>query len=111
MRNPISRKRQGGSRISDQVGRSFHLLTVICRVVSLHYELKTVGGESGMKQVSNLSTKRAFAGSTYSRLVIAGLALVAALATSAQAQDDRMTPIVTPAQPNAVEIGTGPLPD
>src|SRR5205085_7711219 len=28
----------------------------------------------------------------------------------ARAQDDRMTPIATPAQPNAVELGTGPLP-
>jgi acetyl esterase/lipase len=64
-----------------------------------------------MKQVSNLWTKPAFAGSTYSRLVVAGLALVAALAASAQAQNDRMTPIATPSQPNAVEIGTGPLPD
>src|SRR4051812_28426650 len=60
--------------------------------------------------MSNLWTKRAFAGSTYSRLVVAGLALVAALASPAQAQDDRMTPIATPAQPNAIEIGTGPLP-
>jgi len=44
-----------------------------------------------MKQVSNLWTKRAFARSTYSRLVAAGFALVAALAASAQAQDDRMS--------------------
>src|SRR5919112_1632074 len=60
--------------------------------------------------MSNLWTKRAFAGSTYSRLVFAGLALVAALASPARAQDDRMTPIATPAQPDAIEIGTGPLP-
>jgi acetyl esterase/lipase len=28
----------------------------------------------------------------------------------AQAQNDKMTPIPTPSQPNAIEIGTGPLP-
>jgi acetyl esterase/lipase len=28
----------------------------------------------------------------------------------AQAQDDAMTPIATPAQPDAIELGTGPLP-
>jgi acetyl esterase/lipase len=60
--------------------------------------------------MSNLWTRRAFAGSTYSRLVVAGLALVAALASTARAQDDRMTPIATPAQPDAIELGTGPLP-
>src|SRR5690349_1005697 len=54
--------------------------------------------------------KWAFAGSTLSRLVVASLAFVAALATPAQAQNDRMTPIATPSQPNAIEIGTGPLP-
>lgn len=63
-----------------------------------------------MRQVSSLRTKRTFAGSTYSRLVVAGLVLVAALASTAQAQDDRMTPIATPAQPDAIELGTGPLP-
>ncbi len=63
-----------------------------------------------MRQVSNLWAKRASAGSTYSRLLIAGLALVAALASPARAQDDRMTPIPTPSQPDAIELGTGPLP-
>ena len=63
-----------------------------------------------MRQVSNLRTKLAFAGSTYSRLLVAGLALVAALASQARAQDDRMTPIATPSQPGAIELGTGPLP-
>src|SRR5215207_5076367 len=60
--------------------------------------------------MSNLWTKRALAGSITSRLVVAGLALVAALASPTQAQDNRMTPIATPSQPNAIEIGTGPLP-
>ena len=63
-----------------------------------------------MRQMSNRWTKRTFAGSTYSRLMVAGLAFVAALALPVQAQDDRMTPIATPSQPNAIEIRTGPLP-
>ena len=63
-----------------------------------------------MRQMSNLRTKRAFAGSTNSRLLVAGLALDAAIAATARAQDDRMTPIATPAQPDAIELGTGPLP-
>lgn len=32
------------------------------------------------------------------------------LALPAQAQNDKMTPIAVPAQPNAIELGTGPLP-
>lgn len=63
-----------------------------------------------MKKISNLWTKRAFAGSTRSRSVVAVFAVVAALAYQAQAQNDRMTPIETPSQPNAIEIGTSPLP-
>jgi hypothetical protein len=62
-----------------------------------------------MRQVSVLWMKRDFAGSNIFRLMVAGLAFVAALA-AAQAQNDRMTPIATPSQPNAIEIGTGPLP-
>lgn len=40
------------------------------------------------------------------------VALVAtgALAPGARAQDDRMTPIAAPAQPDAIELGTGALP-
>ncbi len=63
-----------------------------------------------MRRMSNLRAKRVSAGSTYFRLVVAGLALVAALASPARAQDDRMTPIATPSQPGAIELGTGPLP-
>jgi len=64
-----------------------------------------------MRQMSNLWTKRAFvAGSTSFRLAVAVLALAAVLASPARAQDDRMTPIATPSQPTAIEIGTGPLP-
>ncbi len=62
-----------------------------------------------MVQVSNLWKKRSFERSAF-RLV-AVLALIAVLTALAQAQNDRMTPIATPEQPNAIEIGTGPLPD
>lgn len=43
---------------------------------------------------------------------LAALAAAVALAAAipAAAQDDRMTPIETPAQPAAIELGTGPLP-
>ncbi len=44
------------------------------------------------------------------RLAAVGLAVVCAFATGAQAQNDKMTPTPIPAQPNAVELGTGPLP-
>ncbi len=40
----------------------------------------------------------------------AALALACALAAPAQAQNDKMAPIAIPAQPNAIELGTGPLP-
>jgi acetyl esterase/lipase len=56
---------------------------------------------------STLWKKREFSGS---RLMVAGFALVAVLASPARALDDKMTPIATPSQPNAIEIGTGPLP-
>jgi len=39
------------------------------------------------------------------------LPLLALLAVPARAQDDRMTPIATPAQPDAIPLGTGVLPD
>ena len=48
-----------------------------------------------------------------SRSLRAGLAAVGlglALATGAQAQDDKMVPTPVPAQPNAIELGTGVLP-
>ncbi|MGK6357056.1 alpha/beta hydrolase [Sphingomonas sp. DT-207] len=50
-------------------------------------------------------TKRARA-----RLTAAAVAAIWAFAPVAHAQDDRMTPIATPAQPTAIELGTGPLP-
>lgn len=44
------------------------------------------------------------------RLVAVVAAGLWALAGSAQAQADRMTPIEIPSQPNAIVLGTGPLP-
>jgi acetyl esterase/lipase len=43
--------------------------------------------------------------STVIALIVASLAM-----TPAQAQDDAMAPIAAPAQPDAIELGTGPLP-
>lgn len=43
-------------------------------------------------------------------LAAVGLALTCTLAVPALAQNDKMTPIAMPAQPNAIELGTGPLP-
>ena len=63
-----------------------------------------------MKQISGLWAVRGIARSVASRGVLAGLALAAALAAPAQAADDKATPIATPAQPTAIELGTGPLP-
>src|SRR5678815_593064 len=63
-----------------------------------------------MRQVSNLWTRLSCAQlSTYS-LMVAALAFIALIVPPAQAQNDKMTPISTPSQPNAIEIGTGPLP-
>jgi acetyl esterase/lipase len=44
------------------------------------------------------------------KLMVAGAAAAFVLATPARAQDDTMTAIAIPAQPNAIELGTGPLP-
>ncbi len=63
-----------------------------------------------MRKIPNPPKQRAFAGSRHARLAVTALALVAVLALQAHAQDNRMIPIATPSQPNAVEIGTGPLP-
>ena len=60
-----------------------------------------------MRQVSNIWTKMSFATST---LMVAALAFISVIVTPVQAQNDKMTPIATPSQPDAIEIGTGPLP-
>jgi len=44
------------------------------------------------------------------RACLAAVVLACALAAPALAQNDKMTPIAIPAQPNAIELGTGPLP-
>jgi acetyl esterase/lipase len=44
------------------------------------------------------------------RLTAIGIAATCALAAPALAQNDKMTPIPTPPQPNAIELGTAPLP-
>ena len=44
------------------------------------------------------------------RLLAIGIAATCALTAPAMAQNDRMTPVPTPTQPNAIELGTGPLP-
>jgi acetyl esterase/lipase len=43
-------------------------------------------------------------------LTIAAPLALAALAIPASAQNDAMTPMATPAQPDAIKLGTGPLP-
>ena len=44
------------------------------------------------------------------RFTAIGIAATCVLAAPALAQRDKMTPVPTPAQPNAIELGTGPLP-
>jgi acetyl esterase/lipase len=44
------------------------------------------------------------------RLVGIGIAAACVMAMPVQAQNDRMTPMAIPAQPNAIILGTGPLP-
>lgn len=48
--------------------------------------------------------------SRFGRLTAMGIAAACMLAAPALAQNDKMTPIPTPAQPNAIELGTPPLP-
>ena len=44
------------------------------------------------------------------RFAAIAIAATCALAAPALAQNDKMTPVATPPQPNAIELGTGPLP-
>jgi acetyl esterase/lipase len=44
------------------------------------------------------------------RVAAIAMAIACAAATPVHAQDDRMTPIAAPAQPDAIVLGTGPLP-
>src|SRR5690348_2959322 len=59
----------------------------------------------------NFGTKLSFAQLSAFSLIIAALAFICVIVTPVQAQNDKMTPIATPSQPNAIELGTGPLPD
>lgn len=43
-------------------------------------------------------------------MAVGAMALTCALAQPAMAQNDKMTPIATPAQPDAIVLATGPLP-
>ena len=61
-----------------------------------------------MKQVESMTKTRR---SSRNACLTLGLALAFALAAPAQAQNDKMTPIPTPAQANAIELGTGALPN
>ena len=45
------------------------------------------------------------------RIYLASVAIGLIVSSPAYAQDDRMTPIAAPAQPNAIELDTGPLPN
>ena len=48
---------------------------------------------------------------THALLGAVGLTVACALAAPALAQNDKMTPIAISAQPNAIDLGTGPLPE
>jgi acetyl esterase/lipase len=49
-------------------------------------------------------------GANRARAAAAGMAAAFALAAPAAAQNDKMTPIAMPTQPDAIVLGTGPLP-
>lgn len=63
-----------------------------------------------MKRLSQGGPRARGAGRIGRWLGMIGMAGAVALAAPALAQNDRMTPIATPAQPGAIELGTGPLP-
>src|SRR4029079_151929 len=45
------------------------------------------------------------------RFAATGIAIACAFATPAAAQNDKMTPTAMPAQPTAIVLGSGPLPN
>ena len=53
---------------------------------------------------------RGLSRSAWTRVVAGGIAVACLFATPAAAQNDKMTPIATPAQPGAIVLGTGALP-
>src|SRR5678816_2559005 len=62
------------------------------------------GTETAMRETRMNATLR------IGRLAAMSIAATCALTAQALAQKDKMTPVPTPAQPNAVEVGSGPLP-
>lgn len=63
-----------------------------------------------MKETSTSWSGRAAARPVSRRLTLAGFTFALALALPVHAADDKASPIATPAQPTAIELGTGPLP-
>lgn len=63
-----------------------------------------------MINIINLWPKRVLAGAGGSHWMTAVLMLAAVLTSPAYGQNDKMTPIATPTQPDAIELGTGPMP-
>ena len=58
----------------------------------------------------NLAEGGRLHGTAWKRLAAVGMAVACVLATPVHAQNDKMQPVPIPAQPNAIELGTGPLP-
>jgi acetyl esterase/lipase len=75
-----------------------------------HEQRKASSGEIAMAYSIDATDLGRLVRSTRARLAMAGMLAACAFAAPAQAQNDRMTPIAIPAQPNAIELGTGPLP-
>ena len=57
--------------------------------------------------ISNITQRLRSASARFAAIAI----VLACSVATAHAQDDKMTPIATPAQPDAIELGTGALPD
>ena len=63
-----------------------------------------------MRRLRGVMNKARLAVRARTCLAAAGLVIACASAAPAQAQNDKMSPIATPAQPTAIVLGTGPLP-
>ena len=81
---------------------SLELIRQIAIPVESHF---TIPGEDAVIQTLKMSAfLRAL------RPVAIGFAAACAISAPAQAQNDQMTPMATPAQTDAIVLGTGPLP-
>ncbi|MBO9707910.1 MAG: alpha/beta hydrolase [Caulobacter sp.] len=58
----------------------------------------------------NKGRRLTWSGVARASLAASAMAVACAIAAPVQAQADKMTPIAIPAQPRAIELGTGPLP-